>query len=157
MVSGVALNNCSVKKSRSFKGSSKMSLQIWSPCESVSKGWDVGLCLLFPMRSSKRLYNAKRCTYHTPNFGIRCIYIWHGSVSALIGQLAASWHVTWPRYHARDITDASNFGVETNVYCDNIMGVAWVYSPIYPCHTHYITIVIGKNKSAIALVILKPF
>ena len=29
-----------------------------------------------------------------------------------------------------------------------------VYSPIYPCHAHYITIVIGKNKSAIALVIL---
>ena len=66
--------------------------------------------------------------------------------------------------------------------CDNIVGVAWVYwiiysrgvvqyiqrreaprdillnpegvySPIYPCHAHYITIVIGKNKSAIALVI----
>ena len=70
--------------------------------------------------------------------------------------------------------------------CDNIMGLAWVYwiiysrgvvqyiqrreaprdillnpegvySPIYPCQAHYITIVIGKNKSAIALVILKPF
>ena len=68
------------------------------------------------------------------------------------------------------------------LHCDNIMGLAWVYwiiysrgvvqyiqrreaprdillnpegvySPIYPCHAHYITIVIGKNKSAIALVI----
>ena len=72
--------------------------------------------------------------------------------------------------------------LEYGFYCDNIVGVAWVYwiiysrgvvqyiqrreaprdillnpegvySPIYPCHAHYITIVIGKNKSAIALVI----
>jgi hypothetical protein len=61
-----------------------------------------------------------------------------------------------------------------HMYCDNIMDVAWaywiiysrgvvqyiqrreaprdillnpegVYSPIYPCHIHYITIVIGKK------------
>ena len=75
-----------------------------------------------------------------------------------------------------------NVAIVNHIHCDNIMGVAWVYwiiysrgvvqyiqrreaprdillnpegvySPIYPCHAHYITIVIGKNKSAIALVI----
>ena len=40
---------------------------------------------------------------------------------------------------------------------DILLNPEGVYSPIYPCHAHYITIVIGKNKSAIALVILKPF
>ena len=36
---------------------------------------------------------------------------------------------------------------------DILLNPEGVYSPIYPCHAHYITIVIGKNKSAIALVI----
>ena len=40
---------------------------------------------------------------------------------------------------------------------DILLNPEGVYSPIYPCQAHYITIVIGKNKSAIALVILKPF
>ena len=35
----------------------------------------VGLCLLFPMRSSKRLYNSKRCTTYQilESFKIRCV------------------------------------------------------------------------------------
>ena len=40
---------------------------------------------------------------------------------------------------------------------DILLNPEGVYSPKYPCKAHYITIVIGKNKSAIALVILKPF